>query len=119
MGDKDGGSAKEDGTGQEGEPVNNQGSTPSVSSFKITQADRFVLMCSDGVWECIESEGAVSIVGAFKPSQAMEAAEELTRIAYDRWIKKFQGQVVDDITALVINLVPQLKGTAADAAVGG
>jgi len=65
-----------------------------------------VLMCSDGVWECIDSDEAVAIVGKHKPENCMEAAEEISKIAFDRWIKKFQGQVVDDITALVVNLSP-------------
>mmetsp|Transcript_21159 Transcript_21159/g.49169 ORF Transcript_21159/g.49169 Transcript_21159/m.49169 type:complete len:433 (-) Transcript_21159:157-1455(-) len=80
-------------------------SKPSVSSYSIDVAsDRFLLLCSDGVWEFISSEEAVVAVSIFKRENAMEAAEHLAGMAWKRWMNELGGQVVDDITAVVIHL---------------
>lgn len=79
-------------------------SSASLSSFRLSPVDKFVLLCSDGVWEFISSEEAVRVVSAHSPQNAMEAAESLTALAWDRWIQELAGQVVDDITAIVVNL---------------
>lgn len=64
--------------------------------------DRFMLLCSDGVWEFINSQEAVDMCNKFAPSEAMDAAEFLAQESWDRWIRMEHGQVVDDITALVV-----------------
>eukprot|EP00931_Biecheleriopsis_adriatica_P096040 TRINITY_DN69681_c0_g1_i1.p1 TRINITY_DN69681_c0_g1~~TRINITY_DN69681_c0_g1_i1.p1 ORF type:complete len:443 (-),score=97.21 TRINITY_DN69681_c0_g1_i1:37-1326(-) len=79
-------------------------SEPSVRSLSITSRDRFVLLCSDGVWEFISSEEAVRIVAQFTAEQAMEAADHLASLAWQRWMAELEGQVVDDITAVVFHL---------------
>lgn len=79
-------------------------SSASVSSYKLSSVDKFVLLCSDGVWEFVTSEEAVKVVGQFEVQDAMKAADHLTAISWDRWIKELAGQVVDDITAIVVNL---------------
>jgi len=78
---------------------------PSVTSQAIDPAsDKFLLICSDGVWEFMTSEEGVATVAAFKPHEAMHAAETLASCAWDRWMQHMHGEVVDDITALVIHL---------------
>jgi serine/threonine protein phosphatase PrpC len=78
--------------------------TPSVSSHEVDLTkDRFLLLCSDGVWEFTSSEEAVKEVAKFPPDRASQAAEHLSALAWDRWIREMEGQVVDDITALVIH----------------
>lgn len=78
--------------------------TPSVSSHDLDpNKDRFLLLCSDGVWEFISSEEAVKEVSNFETGDAAAAAEHLAAMAWDRWMAKTDGQVVDDITALVIH----------------
>jgi len=78
---------------------------PSLSSHSIDPArDKFLLMCSDGIWEFMTSEEAVHAVAPFRNSEAMGAAENLASCAWDRWMQNMQGEVVDDITALVIHL---------------
>lgn len=91
-------------TSEASQPSRISGSTPSVKSYKINAADRFLLLCSDGVWEFVSSAEAVKFVGRFAASEAKEAAESLAQVSWDRWIEKLEGQVVDDITAIVINL---------------
>jgi len=79
-------------------------SQASLSSYSLAPSDKFLLLCSDGVWEFLTSEEAVRVVSKFDAKDAMKAADHLTGIAWDRWIKELQGQVVDDITAVVVNL---------------
>jgi len=79
--------------------------TPSVSSFNLNpSSDKFLLIASDGVWEFISSEEAVQEVSQFAPNQAGTAAEHLAALSWDRWMLQMGGQVVDDITALVVYL---------------
>mmetsp|Transcript_29108 Transcript_29108/g.61852 ORF Transcript_29108/g.61852 Transcript_29108/m.61852 type:complete len:223 (+) Transcript_29108:1-669(+) len=65
---------------------------------------KFVLLCSDGVWEFLSSQDAVKIVGSYPKTEATDAADRLARVAWDRWIHHYGGEVVDDITVLVIHL---------------
>mmetsp|Transcript_37581 Transcript_37581/g.79864 ORF Transcript_37581/g.79864 Transcript_37581/m.79864 type:complete len:449 (-) Transcript_37581:79-1425(-) len=79
-------------------------SRPSVSSYSIAPgSDKFILLCSDGVWEFISSQEAVDAVGRFKKDEAPEAAELLAKLAWERWTQELGGEVVDDITALVVH----------------
>mmetsp|Transcript_104188 Transcript_104188/g.304201 ORF Transcript_104188/g.304201 Transcript_104188/m.304201 type:complete len:435 (+) Transcript_104188:48-1352(+) len=81
------------------------GSKPSVTSYSIdAAADRFVLLCSDGVWEFISSDEAVQSVARFTAESAMDAAEHLAGMAWKRWMGELGGEVVDDITSLIIHL---------------
>jgi serine/threonine protein phosphatase PrpC len=84
---------------------------PSVASHPIDpMSDKFVLICSDGVWEFMTSDEAVQLVSQFNPSEAMSAAEHLASAAWDRWMHHMKGEVVDDITAIVMFLDPQRQG---------
>jgi len=81
------------------------GAVPSVSSHSIDpMTDHFILLCSDGVWEFISSDEAVAICADHGPNQAMVAAESLSRESWDRWMQNLGGQVVDDITAMIVHL---------------
>jgi len=78
---------------------------PGISSMKLDPAvDSFMLLCSDGVWEFLSSQKAVDICAKYPASQAMKAAESLSKAAWDAWVNAMSGAVVDDITALVIFL---------------
>jgi len=77
----------------------------SVSSHNLSSADRFVLLCSDGIWEFISSQEAVDIVSRYPPERAMEAAETLAATAWQRWMQFSQGTVVDDITVLLVHFL--------------
>lgn len=73
---------------------------PEVTSLTLTPCHSFILLCSDGVWEFISPQDAVSLVGQFKPQQAQEAAEKLTNLAWQKWQVEEQ-QRVDDITVVL------------------
>jgi len=66
--------------------------------------DKFLLLCSDGVWEFMSSQDCINICASFKHNQAQECAEMLAKEAWERWNMHMMGQVVDDITAVVIFL---------------
>jgi len=67
-------------------------------------SDRLLLICTDGVWDFIDSQEAVEIISSFLPDHSMQAAEELAYVAWERWIDNSGGLLVDDITTLVIRL---------------
>ena len=58
------------------------------------------LFASDGVWEFIDNEEAISIVARFENPQ--EACDFLCAEALKRW--KSEEHVVDDITAIVVHI---------------
>jgi len=75
-------------------------STPDVTSRRIEQDWRFLLVCSDGVWEFINSQEAVDIISRYHPSDCQKGAEALASEAWNRWIQE-EGNVVDDITVII------------------
>jgi serine/threonine protein phosphatase PrpC len=77
---------------------------PEVSEIQLGDDDATLFVCSDGIWEFIEPQEAFDIVANFSPGQAMQAAEKLAKEAWDRWIREEGGQVVDDITVVLVNL---------------
>jgi len=77
---------------------------PEVSERSIDPLDYCLLLCSDGVWEFITPDEAVSIVSSQPPEKAMQAADLLAKEAWDRWIEQEGGAVVDDITVVLVHL---------------
>jgi len=75
-------------------------STPEVICRRLEQDWRFLLVCSDGVWEFITSQEAVDLVTRFGPSDSKGGAEALASEAWNRWIAE-EGNVVDDITVII------------------
>jgi len=64
--------------------------------------DKFILICSDGVWEFISSQDAVDLAAETALTNANECSEMLARESWERWNKHMMGQVVDDITVVVV-----------------
>jgi serine/threonine protein phosphatase PrpC len=80
-------------------------SHPSVSTHQLDPGqDKYLILCSDGVWEFVGSVEAVQIIGDIACTDAMAAAERLAEVSWTRWMKELDGQVVDDITAIIVNL---------------
>eukprot|EP00746_Dinoflagellata_sp_MGD_P022839 gnl/MRDRNA2_/MRDRNA2_153461_c0_seq1.p1 gnl/MRDRNA2_/MRDRNA2_153461_c0~~gnl/MRDRNA2_/MRDRNA2_153461_c0_seq1.p1 ORF type:complete len:338 (+),score=55.90 gnl/MRDRNA2_/MRDRNA2_153461_c0_seq1:72-1016(+) len=75
---------------------------PDVKTYPITPRSRWVIVCSDGVWEFLSSQEAVDIVSSYSRHDAHSAAETLAKQAWDKWIAVGGGLVVDDITVLVV-----------------
>lgn len=75
---------------------------PEVSYAKLTSADSFIVLASDGVWEFMSSQEVVDFVGRLRREgkTADGAAESLVREAVRRWRRN--EIVVDDTTAVVM-----------------
>merc|ERR1712032_1694550 len=77
---------------------------PEIKVHAVTEADHSLLLCSDGVWEFMSGDEAVTLVSQHEPAKAVLAAEKLAKEAWDRWIKEEGGAVVDDITVVLVYL---------------
>jgi len=71
---------------------------------KLDSTDKFMLLGSDGIWEFVSSAAAVEIVNGYPLEEAQSAAEHLATAAWDKWVDEMNGEVVDDITILVVHL---------------
>ena len=71
----------------------------------LQSTDLFLILASDGVWEFIDNDEAVAIVGQFydKGMPALDACRFLIAKAALCW-RKFEGDYRDDITAIVVYL---------------
>jgi len=72
---------------------------PGITRLTL-QEGQFVLCCSDGVWEFVDTAQAAGIVGRAGRAGVREATQSLARLSRDRWLQ--EGPVSDDITAIAI-----------------
>merc|ERR1712232_253789 len=85
---------------------------PTVSEFSVGEGDDDdevkLLLCSDGVWEFLQHTDVASVVcepqQVSGPGHVRDTAMRLALKARKRWIEEEDGEVVDDITALVVDL---------------
>jgi serine/threonine protein phosphatase PrpC len=64
------------------------------------------LLCSDGVWEFIETKDAFELASKFATEKTGDAVAKLTGMSYDRWMEDSENEISDDITAIVVNILP-------------
>eukprot|EP00918_Siedleckia_nematoides_P035566 GHVU01077256.1.p1 GENE.GHVU01077256.1~~GHVU01077256.1.p1 ORF type:complete len:609 (+),score=116.86 GHVU01077256.1:453-2279(+) len=79
--------------------------TPDTSTVDLDRdADVGLMLCSDGVWEFLDSRECATIAAPLvHQQQPRQAAEVLATEAWRRWIQE-EATVVDDITAIVVDL---------------
>ena len=76
---------------------------PEITEMNLIEADKFMILASDGVWEFISNDQAVNIVMPhYWNNRAEKAAEALIREAMKRWQEKDTS--IDDITCIIIFL---------------
>ena len=88
--------------------IKNYGKTcePEIRVRKITENDKSIIIASDGVWEFISNNDAISIVHPFWKEQIPElASNKLIRVATSMWRR--EDDVIDDITSIVIYFYPK------------
>ena len=74
---------------------------PEIKEYIFDENDKFMILASDGVWEFIQSDECIDIIGKFYLNNNIEGCcEFLYRESRKRWIK--EEEVVDDITMLII-----------------
>lgn len=97
---------------------------PTVWSVELTEADDFIILASDGVWEFVPNEEAVELVAREMPD-LQAACDRLVRESCARWLVEEDG-VVDDITCVIVRVqfdggleAAAASAAAAAAAAGG
>ena len=74
---------------------------PEIKEYNFSEGDKFLILASDGVWEFIQSEECINIIGKFYLNNNIEGCcEFLYNESKKRWIK--EEEVVDDITMLLV-----------------
>jgi len=72
---------------------------PGITRLTL-QEGQFLLCCSDGVWEFVDTGQAAGIVGRAGRAGVREATQSLARLSRERWLQ--ESSVSDDITAIAI-----------------
>ncbi len=80
---------------------------PEVKVFDLDlEHDQFLILASDGVWEFISSQEAISIIEEHRAKEGYAfACQMLIETAADRW-RAIEGDYRDDITAMVVKIPP-------------
>jgi len=79
---------------------------PEIATVEASNKERILFLCSDGVWEFITPQEAVTLIHHYTSTEAQKAADFLAKEAWDRWIREEGGAVVDDITVILVYLKP-------------
>lgn len=74
-------------------------SVPEIIPHQIQSNDIFGIWATDGIWEFLSNEQAVSIIWKYKHSLA-EGVDQLIEEATKQWRK--EEEVIDDITVVVV-----------------
>ena len=74
---------------------------PQIIEYVITRKTKFMIICSDGIWEFISNEEAMEIGNKYYlRNDPLGLCNELTNKSIDIWLK--EDNVIDDITAVVV-----------------
>ena len=74
---------------------------PQIVEYSINNSSKYMLICSDGVWEFISNEDAMKIGNKFYlRNDAMGLCQELYKKSVDFWEK--EDECIDDITAIAV-----------------
>ena len=74
---------------------------PQIVEYTIDYSTKYLLICSDGVWEFIDNEDAMTIGNKFYlRNDANGLCQELYKRSVEFWLK--EDCVIDDITAIAV-----------------
>ena len=75
---------------------------PQIIEYKISPKSKYMIICSDGIWEYISNEQAMKIGNNYYlKKDALGLCNELIKKSTDIWDKEGMGDV-DDITVVVV-----------------
>ena len=74
---------------------------PQIIEYKIDNDTKYMLICSDGIWEFISNEEAMKIGNKFySRNDAMGLCQKLYKTSLDLWLQ--EDVCVDDITVIAV-----------------
>ena len=74
---------------------------PQIVEYTINNDSKYMLICSDGVWEFISNEEAMKIGNKYYlKNDAIGLCQELYKKSVDYWMK--EDECIDDITAIAV-----------------
>ena len=74
---------------------------PQIIEYEINQRSKYMIICSDGIWEFISNEEAMKIGNKYYlRNDPLGLCQELTNKSTNIWIK--EDIVIDDITVVVV-----------------
>jgi serine/threonine protein phosphatase PrpC len=75
---------------------------PEISEYIFVPEDKFIILASDGLFEFIESDEVVNIVGEYyQKNDIVGCSEFLYKESYRKWISE-EEDTVDDITIILV-----------------
>lgn len=76
---------------------------PEILEMNLSEADKFIILASDGVWEFLTNDEVANIVMPhYLTNSAEKAAENVIKEALKKW--KEEENAIDDITCIIIFL---------------
>ena len=74
---------------------------PQIVEYTLDFQSRYMLICSDGIWEFMSNEEVMKIANKYYlRNDAKGICQDLTNISTSLWLK--EDIVVDDITVVVV-----------------
>ena len=74
---------------------------PQIIEYNISSKSKYMIICSDGIWEFISNEQAMKIGNKYYlRNDPLELCHELTNKSTEIWLK--EDTVIDDITVVVV-----------------
>lgn len=77
-----------------------------LEALKKDYSSVILMLCTDGVWEFIDSQCAVDMVYQINgKTKAEDAISTLAKESYERWMKDSDNEISDDITGILVHLI--------------
>ena len=74
---------------------------PGIMEYDLNKSTKFIIICSDGVWEFLNNETVMNIGKKFYlENQVKSFCQEVVSEAFNAWEKN--DSIVDDITAVAV-----------------
>ena len=74
---------------------------PQIIEYTLGIQSRYMMACSDGIWEYINNEEVMKIANKYYlKNDAKGLCQDLTNISTSRWLK--DDMAIDDITVVVV-----------------